>query len=81
MPMCILLLVISIRFCKKVVACQLRVHVTVSSLTTKTCYGVFFTALQHLQEVTFKTMVISFHDSTILDVSMEVVIDCNNNGY
>ena len=77
--MCILVLVISIRFCKIVVACQLRVHVTVSSLTTKTCYGVFFTALQRLQEGKFTSMEISFHDTSILDESMEVVIDFNSN--
>ncbi|KAH3719058.1 hypothetical protein DPMN_061886 [Dreissena polymorpha] len=44
---------------------------------TKTCY-IFFTALQRLHEVKFTSMEISFHDSSILDVSMEVAIDCNN---
>ncbi|KAH3730541.1 hypothetical protein DPMN_056531 [Dreissena polymorpha] len=36
-------------------------------------------SLQCLQEVKFTTMVISLHDSSILDVSMEVVIDCTVN--
>ena len=79
MPISILLLGISIRFCKIVVACQLRVHVTVSSLTTKACYGVFFTALQRLQEGKITSMEISFLDSSILDESIEVVIDFNSN--
>ncbi|KAH3712209.1 hypothetical protein DPMN_071892 [Dreissena polymorpha] len=48
---------------------------TCYGIFSKTCYGVFFTALQRLEEVKFTTMEISFHDSTILDVSMEVVID------
>ncbi|KAH3863336.1 hypothetical protein DPMN_026321, partial [Dreissena polymorpha] len=42
-------------------------------------YTRVYTALQRLQEVKFTTMEISFHDSSILDVSMEVIIDCNNN--
>ncbi|KAH3750799.1 hypothetical protein DPMN_185333 [Dreissena polymorpha] len=43
---------------------------TVSSLTTKTCYGVFITALQRLHEVKCTTMEILFHDGSILEVSM-----------
>ena len=79
--MCILLLVISIRFFTIVVAFQLRVHVTVSPLTTKTCYGVFFTALQRLQEGKITSMEISFLDSSILDESIEVVIDFYDVGF
>lgn len=55
---------------------HIRVHVTASTRTTETCYGLFSTVLQHLSE---GTMEISFDESSFLDVSVDVIVDDNNN--